>query len=65
MERELGFVVVEFNQASGQPDLLPGAMLHTDRETAEITAGHFRDETAKVGRRERYAVATVTIEEED
>lgn len=63
MEREIGYVVVEFNQASHQP--LVREDVYRDREDAEDLVEQARQETWRIGRRERYAVGTVTIEEED
>lgn len=64
MEREIGYVVVEFNQASGQPDLASPYLLR-DKSEAEEEVAAYRETTRKHGRRERYAVGTVTIDEED
>lgn len=61
---EIGYVVIEFNQASGQPEALGGDVFYS-RDVAEDVAEQCREEAARVGRRERYAVGTVTIEEED
>lgn len=60
---DIGYVVIEFNQAGGSPSI-PSDIFDT-REDAEDVMEQHREETAKVGRRERYAVATVYIEEED
>lgn len=62
-EREIGFVVVEFNQASGQPRT--ASDIYDNRADAEDVTEQHREETRKIGRRERFAVGTVTIEEED
>jgi hypothetical protein len=59
----IGYIVVEFNQASGQPAIWGD--MYEDREDVADLAQQCRDETAETGRRERYAVGTVTIEEED
>ncbi len=59
MNREpVGYVVVVWNQASGQPSVV----LNSDTDnlgvaTADAVAERAR--TARVGRRERYAVAEV------
>lgn len=60
----LGFVVVTFNQASGQPELdypdlydgITDAMCERDRK---------REDTATTGRRERHVIAEVIEMEED
>jgi hypothetical protein len=57
----LGYVVIEFNQASGQPrivgdDIWNEADAQSVKEQAEA-------ETRSIGRRERYAIATVEIVE--
>jgi hypothetical protein len=61
MEETLGFVLVEYNQASGRPSLWSDE-LYDDRNEASEAADSARAHTAKVGRRERYAVATVVID---
>lgn len=66
MSYTVGYVVVEFNQASHRPSLLPfSATLHDEREWAEEEAADEREKTAKVGRGERYAIAEVVVIEED
>lgn len=62
--RTLGFVAVEFNQASGQPSII-GGDVYRDREEAQDIADREHTKTVQVGRRERYAVATVEMEDED
>jgi len=58
----VGFVVVEYNQASGQPDLRRvGVELHFNLVDAEAEREHLRSNTAFVGRRETYAIAEVVI----
>lgn len=53
----LGFVVVTWNQASGQPDIdAPGL---DDRETADLECAERRAQTKALGRRERHEVAAV------
>jgi hypothetical protein len=61
---ELGYVVVEFNQASGQPSI-PMAAPIEDRVDAALTQLYYEGLARKTGRRERYAVATVTIEDDE
>jgi hypothetical protein len=63
MSAELGYVVIEFNQASRQP-FVREDVWH-DIEDAKDIVEQAREETRKIGRRERYAIGTVYIEEED
>lgn len=65
MTIELGYVVVEFNQASHQPEFSAFPDLTQDRSEADERRDLLERENRKVGRRERFAVATVTIEDED
>ena len=59
----IGYVVVEFNQANGRPRLLYGAELYDERvDAVEDARGELRDKRAN-HRLERYAVASVVIEE--
>lgn len=63
---DLGYVVIEYNQASGQPEIAPAApYLFDQRVDARDKAEALILETHRIGRRERYAVATVYIDEED
>lgn len=55
---QLGFVLVERNQASGQPDVA-NATFSRFREDVESQATTARARTAAAGRRERYTVAVV------
>lgn len=64
MEREIGYVVVEFNQASGQPSIPMAAEIES-REDAGVTLRYYEGVARKTGRRERYAIGTVTIEDDD
>lgn len=59
-----GYVVVEFNQASGRPELCPFAYLMNDREEAQERLNVLKEENRKAGRRERYVVAEVFEEDE-
>lgn len=61
--RESGYVVVEFNQASGRPELA-STDVHDDVGDANDQATAARERTAAVGRKERYAVAALTLLEE-
>jgi hypothetical protein len=63
--RELGCVVVEFNQASGQPSITAGIYTMNERDLAQQVAEAAARETRAIGRRERYAIATVTIEDDE
>ncbi|AYN57471.1 hypothetical protein HOU47_gp65 [Arthrobacter phage Constance] len=64
--RTIGYVVIEFNQASGRPSIAFQAPdLYDDVEDAEVHAVSLTRRTQEVGRRERYAVATVEIEEDE
>jgi hypothetical protein len=62
---DLGYVVMEWNQASGQPSIAFEApyMFDTQGE-AHDKAEQLREPTRSVGRRERYAVATIYLEED-
>lgn len=57
--REIGFVVIEYNQASGAPCLPGGADVHRAREDADDEREWLAEYTAKAGRRETYEVAVV------
>ena len=56
------FVVIEYNQASGQPRVATEDP-YPDIEDAREFANELAAEAAAIGRRERYAVAELTIEE--
>ena len=60
VDREpIGYVVVCWNQASGQVDVIYNFCGVGERLAAESLAAAERARTAEVGRRERYAVAEV------
>jgi hypothetical protein len=62
----IGYVVIEFNQASHQPDIAwqaPG--LFDEEGDAARKADDLTELAREIGRRERYAVATVEIEEDE
>jgi len=59
----LGYVVVEWNQASHQPSLEHGMALTDDLEWAQELARMQRDSARSRGRRERYSVHAVMAEE--
>lgn len=66
MSDPIGFVVIEYNQASRQPDLSIAPALHRAEGDAAAEMAHLEAETAATGRRERYALAEVRlIERED
>lgn len=54
----LGFVVLEWNQASGQPSVVDTDIYATDTEAGD-RAEWFRTQLAASGRRERYSVASL------
>lgn len=55
------YVVLEFNQASGQPRLAFDDVYDSYGDAVQDATGLLW-ETQKVGRRERYAVARIDIE---
>ena len=59
----LGFVVVEYNQASGRPSLVEPVEVWSRREEAEGAADGCREWTEQSGRRETYGVAEVVLVE--
>ena len=59
----VGYVVVEFNQASGQPTI--DGYFSDDRDDIEDVVEQRRQMAFTIGRRERYAVGTVTVEEDE
>lgn len=61
----VGFVVVEYNQASGQPDLRTGAELHWSLADAKTERADLQADTASVGRRETYRIAEVVLVDEE
>lgn len=66
MSNDLGLVVIEYNQASRQPEIAPAApYLFDDVEDAQEKAVTLTLETQQIGRRERYRVATVSIEDDE
>lgn len=64
MSEEVGSILIEFNQASGQPSIPMAAEIET-REEAAVTKLYYEGVARKSGRRERYAIATVYIDEDD
>jgi hypothetical protein len=63
MSNTIGYVVIEFNQVSGQPDLATDE-LHENADDAGAKAEEFTAENRALGRRETYAIGTVYIEED-
>lgn len=56
----VGYLVVEFNQASGLPDVFQVGLWDTEDDAAKEAEG-CRSDAAARGRRERYAVAQVVL----
>ena len=62
----VGYVVIEYNQASGQPSIaFEAPYMFDDVNDAEVKAVELTQLTQSVGRRERYAIGTIHIEEQD
>jgi hypothetical protein len=57
--RTLGYVLIEWNQASLRPSIASDE-LYSNRADAIEDARTCQDEATKVGRRERYSVAEVS-----
>lgn len=55
------YVVVEWNQASGQPRIAYNGDLFDREEDAEDCAEQLREETRAVGRREQHTVHPIDI----
>lgn len=64
MSERLGYVVIQYNQASGLPGLTIAADLYEHRDDAEHALRAEREATAKTGRRERHVIAEVIEMEE-
>ncbi|XKH58444.1 hypothetical protein LG293_17640 (plasmid) [Citricoccus nitrophenolicus] len=58
------FVVLELNQAGGLLELPLGADLHHHREDAEAERDRLAAQSRESGRRDRYMVATVDLDDE-
>jgi len=58
-----GYVVIEYNQASGQPSLARFEDLHDNLEDAQSALSTQIEGTRLTGRKETYAIGTVYIEE--
>jgi len=63
-ERTIGYVVVEFNQASHQPELGAFPSLIDDYDEARGRRDLLEAENRKHGRRERFVVGEVIVEDE-
>lgn len=59
----LGYVVIEYNQASRWPELWSDCLYDTDTEAQEF-ASEAERQNREYGRRETYAVARVELVEE-
>lgn len=55
------WIVVEWNQASGQPRIVEGELWWTPGE-AETCAACEREQTAAVGRREEFTVHEIEVD---
>ncbi len=56
--KPLGYVVIEWNQASGLPRVCADWLLDSTEEAGEEVA-EFERRTAEMGRREHYSIAEV------
>ncbi|MGI5274708.1 hypothetical protein ACQEUU_37125 [Nonomuraea sp. CA-218870] len=61
----IGYVVIEYNQASRLPGLTDAPTLHTSEESAAVEMRGLAGEAAATGRRERYALAEVHLIERE
>ena len=57
------WIVIEWNQASGQPSVAGNGELFWNELDAEDFAGQLRTETRVSGRRERHTVHEVDLED--
>ncbi|MBT2537249.1 hypothetical protein [Arthrobacter sp. ISL-69] len=65
MGDEVGYVVIEFNQASRQPSIaFEAPYLFDDADDASAKASQLQAQTNLTGRRERFDVGTIYIEED-
>lgn len=60
---DIGYVVIEWNQASHQPSVVDGSFTD-DADWAGQIASDERARAKSVGRRERYDIAVVQLMEE-
>jgi hypothetical protein len=65
MSAGLGYVVIEYNQATGWPVLTVWADLHSDLADARFERDVLADKAREAGRRERYVVCEVAEPEEE
>ena len=63
MNEPLGYVILEWNQASGQPEV--SGDLQDSKEDAISTANFMQNLTHRSGRRERFTVGVVTELEDE
>lgn len=56
------FAVVEFNQASGMPEVVE---LHLDKDEARGHAEDLAEETKRNGRYERYRIADLVLHDDE
>ena len=64
MAQEIGYVVIEWNQASRRPRIAD-ADLTTDRTEAEQTAQALRAAATELGRGETYTVHSINPDEDE
>ncbi|MDQ0854805.1 hypothetical protein QFZ79_002916 [Arthrobacter sp. V4I6] len=65
MSETIGYVVIEYNQASHQPSIATDApYMFASEDEAGDEAEELQRRTNATGRRERYAIGTVYIEED-
>jgi hypothetical protein len=61
----IGYVVVEYNQASGRPGFASGTFYHeSEQREAADEARHHREAAKKSGRADTFAVARVFLAQE-
>lgn len=63
MSEKVGYVVIEYNQASRQPSVTSD--LYQDIGDAFEDLGRQADATAQARRRESYAVGTIIVEDDE
>ena|GEM_PF-6075275 len=63
MSERVGYVVIEYNQASHQPSV--SSDIYQDVEEAFDDLGRQADVTSQSGRREGYAIGTIYIDEDE
>jgi len=65
MSTEIGYVVIEHNQAGGPAALPELSDIHSNRDDAEDDKAWRENLTAKAGRRDTYSIAIISRDEED